>query len=1209
MQCNGKELTAIEMDELVNERPEPLISSLVVDMAPNQSEIHENPPSPQSPLHKDASSPQESAKPEPMVVKSNAAKKLQQRTSEATELHSVVKSRERGASVAYRCLDVYGFGATTDYQKTFANYPLAYLSLLRGLCGDFQKSRIDILQGFEGLVASEEMLLVLGRPGSGCTTFLKTLAGHTHGLYVDKGSWINYQGQISNDPASAFPHPDQFDAGIPPNSMHKHSRGECTYQPESDIHFPHLTVAQTLNLAALARIPSSFATRSDRKTSAKETMNKVTVALGLQRTLDTKVGSSLIRGVSGGERKRTSIAEVLVGGSPLQCWDNSTRGLDSANALQFVQTLRRASTETGSVAIVTLYQASQEIYDTFDKVSLLYEGHQIYFGTTQRAKAFFTDLGFICPERSTTSEFLCSLTNPRERTIKKGHESRVPRTSDEFVRIWNASPERQNLKEEIDLYDMKFPIDRNLKGLQHLPIAGKEIESSWNQFPSPYRIRYFEQVGLCIIRSFQRLLNDIPPPLSSIAGNCIVSIILGTMFYDMPDDTSSFFGRGVLLFFTILTNTFLAAFEGVQLWDQRPVVEKHFQYAFYRPSAEAIASMLCDLPNKLLLTAFFNIPFYFLANMRRTPAAFLIFYLFAFASLLTGSMLYRTIGALSRTLTGSIAPGADFILMLVIYTGFVLPIPSMHPWFKWFRYLNPVGYAFESLMINEFSGRQFACSTYVPQGPNYVHVKTSQRMCTVTGAEPGATFVEGAAYLSTTFQYQPENLWRNLGILFAIMSFLCTLYLLATECVSAQRSKGEVLIFRRGQEPSIKMTTDEEARNPHELRRAYPETAQKSSESTKWPDDSEVHAATFVWDNLCYDVKVKGGSRRLLDNVEGWIGPGTLTALMGASGAGKTTLLNVLANRASTGVIGGEKVVDAKYQDEGFARKVGYAQQQDMNIPTSTVREALIFSARLRQSQKYSDAEKLAYVDEVIATLDLARFANAIIGVPGEGLNIEQRKRVTIGIELAARPELLLFLDEPTSGLDSNTAWSICTLLRKLADNGQAILCTIHQPSGILFEMFHRLLFLKDGRSIYFGDIGLDSRTLIDYFYKQGARGCETEENPAEWLLEITGCAQDASSTVDWPLVWQKSREREKIKDRLKMMKEELLRSVAEIQETSSSGEFASSFAYQLYRVSQRNFEHDWRTPSFLYSKLFLTLGAVCMASNSASTANYMHRG
>ena len=777
-----------------------------------------------------------------------------------------------------------------------------------------------------------------------------------------------------------------------------------------------------------------------------------------------------------------------------------------------------------------------------------------------------------------------------ERTIRDGLDSEVPRTPEDFVRVWANSPEHEKLVEEISQYEKAFPMNR--KNLQDL----HDMRSSHQRRLLPYRISYIEQVKLCVARSFQRLRNDLPPPISSIAGNAIVSIILGSLFYNMPDDTSSFFGRGVLLFFTILTNTFLAAFEGVQLWDQRPIVEKHFQYALYRPSAEAIASMICDLPNKLLLTAFFNVPFYFLANMRRTPAAFFTFYLFAFASLLTGSMLYRTIGAMSRTLTGSIAPGADFILMLVIYTGFVLPIPSMRPWFRWFGYINPVGYAFESLMINEFSGRQFPCSNYIPQGPGYLRVSPQQKMCVTVGADSAVSIVDGTKYLRSTFQYYPQHLWRNLGILFAMMSFLCGLYLLVTEYVLAQKSKGEVLIFRRGQQPKISNTTDEEAQVTCRSQDIQPFSGEQSGSSSEWLKDDKTCAATFLWEDLCYDVKIKGGTRRLLDDVEGWVKPGTLTALMGASGAGKTTLLNVLANRASTGVISGTKMVDVKYQDEGFARKVGYAQQQDMNIPTATVREALLFSARLRQPKKYSDAQKIAYVDEVMAILDLTRFANAVIGISGEGLNIEQRKRVTIGVELAARPELLLFLDEPSSGLDSNTAWSICTLLRKLADNGQAILCTIHQPSGTLFEIFDRLLFLQDGHSIYFGKIGPHSRTLIDYFEKQKVRRCGVEENPAEWLLDVTARSQSTTSqAIDWHDAWKTSQERKGVKNTVKEMKQHLLKSV---QETSSSGEYASSFTYQLYTVTKRNFEHDWRTPSYLYSKLFLTLGAVSILAS-----------
>lgn len=987
---------------------------------------------------------------------------------------------------------------------------------------------------------------------------------------------------------------NQVISGIPPETMHKQFRGECTYQPESDIHFPHLTVTQTLDFAAQAGISSRYATRSDRKLSAKESCNATVTALGLEQTRNTKVGNALVRGISGGERKRTSIAEVLIGRSSLQCWDNSTRGLDSANALQFVRTLQRSAANTGAVAIVTLYQASQEIYDHFDKVTLLYEGRQIYFGSIHAAKPYFTKLGFVCPERAATGDFLCALTNPMERTIRAGYESKVPRTSDDFARVWANSPEYEKLVKEIGQYERAFPVSRK---------TPKNLRDTWGSHHwrlSPYQISYIEQVQLCVIRSFQRLQNDLPPSISSVAGNAIVSLILGSLFYNMPDDTSSFFGRGVLLFFTILTNTFLAAFEGVQLWDQRPIVEKHFHYALYRPSTEAIASMICDLPNKVLLTAFFNVPFYFLANMRRTPAAFFTFYLFAFASLLTGSMLYRTIGAMSRTLTGSIAPGADFILMLVIYTGFVLPIPNMQPWFRWFGYINPVSYAFESLMINKFSDRHFPCSSYIPQGPGYIEVNSHQKMCAAIGADPAVSTVDGTKYLKSTFQYCPEHLWRNLGILFAMMCFLCGLYLLATEYILAQRSKGEVLIFRRGQQLKIATTNDEEAQATCRAKDIQSFSVQQRFSSSESLKDNETCAATFLWEDLCYDVKIEGGHRRLLDDVEGWVEPGTLTALMGASGAGKTTLLNVLANRASTGVIGGTKMADAKYQDEGFARKVGYAQQQDMNIPTASVREALIFSARLRQPQKYSDAQKIAYVDEVIATLGLTGFANAVIGMSGEGLNIEQRKRVTIGVELAARPELLLFLDEPTSGLDSNTAWSICTLLRKLADNGQAILCTIHQPSGALFEMFDRLLFLQDGRSIYFGEIGPHSRTLINYFEKGNVRQCGAEENPAEWLLDVTTRGISTSQATDWHDEWHSSQERKDVKHTVKKMKEQLLASVPEI---SSSGEYASSFTYQLYTVTKRNFEHDWRTPSYLYSKLFLTLGAVCIFASPSCLA------
>ena len=133
---------------------------------------------------------------------------------------------------------------------------------------------------------------------------------------------------------------------------------------------------------------------------------------------------------------------------------------------------------------------------------------------------------------------------------------------------------------------------------------------------------------------------------------------------------------------------------------------------------------------------------------------------------------------------------------------------------------------------------------------------------------------------------------------------------------------------------------------------------------------------------------------------------------------------------------------------------------------------------------------------------------DSVVGVPGEGLNVEQRKRLTIGVELAAKPELLLFLDEPTSGLDSQTSWAICDLMEKLTKNGQAILCTIHQPSAMLFQRFDRLLFLKTGgETVYFGELGENASTMISYFERTSGIKCPKDANPAEWMLEVIGAA------------------------------------------------------------------------------------------------------
>ncbi|KAL4933792.1 ABC drug exporter AbcA [Aspergillus undulatus] len=1075
----------------------------------------------------------------------------------------------RTLGVAFGNLNVHGFGSDTDYQKSVGNVWLQALGLLRKALPGQRQRKIDILHGLDGLVEAGEMLVVLGPPGSGCSTFLKTIAGETHGFYIDKASHLNYQGATAKHIANDF-------------------RGEAIYTAEVDVHFPRLTVGDTLFFAARARAPRHIPGGVTINEYAAHMRDVIMAMFGISHTRDTIIGNDFVRGVSGGERKRVTIAEASLSMAPLQCWDNSTRGLDSANAIEFCKTLRMQADINNTTACVSLYQAPQAAYDNFDKVLVLYKGRQIYFGPTATAKQYFLDMGFECPDRQTDADFLTSMTSPKERVVRPGSEHQVPHTPDEFAARWKDSTERARLLGAIEAYNAKFSDGQQLDKFRQ---SRRAQQAKIQRVSSPYTLSYTQQIQLCLWRGWLRLKADPSITISSLFGNSIVALILGSMFYDLNGDTSSFFQRGALLFFAVLINALGCGLEMLTLYAQRGIVEKHARYALYHPSSEAFASMLMDLPYKILNTIIFNLILYFMTNLRREAGAFFFFLFVNFILTLTMSMFFRSIASLTRTLVQALPAAAIFILGLTMYTGFAIPTDYMLGWAKWIRFINPINFGFESLMVNEFHNRDFPCVNFVPSGLGYADIGSGNQVCSTVGSVAGQGFVNGDAYVESLYDYTNSHKWRNVGIIFVFMIGLMFVYLAATELILEKRSKGEILVFRHGHSALTgKSHDDEEDAGGRTVAMA---------EKTESDDLAIIERQTAIvqWKDVCYDIKVGKENRRILDHIDGWVKPGTLTALMGVSGAGKTTLLDALATRTTMGVISGEILVDGKQRDESFQRKTGYAQQQDLHLSTSTVREALTFSAVLRQPAHVPRQEKVDYVTEVIKLLDMTEYADAVIGVPGEGLNVEQRKRLTIGVELAARPALLLFLDEPTSGLDSQTSWSILDLLDKLKKNGQAILCTIHQPSAMLFQRFDRLLFLKSGgQTVYFGDVGENSHILIDYFVRNGGRPCPPAANPAEWMLEVIGAAPGSHTDIDWFSTWRKSPEYARVQEHLQELKLERSQ-LTDLARTESGQkrqnkadyrEFAAPFYEQLCEVQYRVFQQLWRSPMYIYSKTVL---------------------
>lgn len=504
---------------------------------------------------------------------------------------------------------------------------------------------------------------------------------------------------------------------------------------------------------------------------------------------------------------------------------------------------------------------------------MLYEGRQIFFGKTTEAKEYFEALGFVCPQQQTTADFLTSMTSHQERIIRPGWEGKTPRTPEEFSRAWKASLSRQRLVGEIEDYMQRHPFDG-----EHYEkfAASRRIDQSKSQrAKSPFTLSYMEQMRLTLWRSWVMLLGDPSITLTMLITNLFEALIISSLFYNMSSDSASMFRRGILLFFIVMINAFASILEMLTMYAKRRIVEKHSRYALYHPSAEALSSMVVDLPYKIVNCILLNTTLYFMSNLRREPGPFFFFLLVSFCMTLSMSMMFRLIASLSRSLSQALAPASVLLLAIALYAGFAIPPAYMKPWFGWLRWINPVYYGFESLIINEFVGRNFSCASFVPSGPGYEAVAALERVCSEAGSVPGQSFVQGGAWLSTSFGFQASHRWRNFGVIIAFTILFMGFHLVATEYIAAARSKGEVLVFTR------KAMNKRNGRQSEDIESGKASPAQVAPESDS---DAVAHiekqTSIFHWKDVCYDIKIKGEDRRILDHVDGWVKPGTLTALM-----------------------------------------------------------------------------------------------------------------------------------------------------------------------------------------------------------------------------------------------------------------------------------------------------------------------------------------
>jgi ATP-binding cassette subfamily G (WHITE) protein 2 (SNQ2) len=1013
-----------------------------------------------------------------------------------------------------------------------------------------------ILKDINAFCKDGEMLLVLGRPGAGCSSFLRVVANE-RSIFLDVTGEVSYGGLDAKE--------------------FTRYQGEAIYTPEEDTHFPMLTLKQTLTFALRCKTPGVRLPDESRRDFRQKVMGAILQMFGLVNQVHTLVGNEYVPGLSGGERKRTTISEAMVSRGAIDCWDCSTRGLDAASAYDYAKSLRVITNTLHKTTLASFYQASENIYEQFDRVLVLDKGRCIFFGHAKEAKPYFERLGFLCENRKSTPDFLTGLTNPQERKIRPGAEN-VPTNSVDLEEAYKRSPEHDRAMQEMREYEQSLIADSPIEDFKKEFLAQKAKRAGKK---SIYSASIWEQIGALVARQGAMFWGDKFGIFSRYFSVIVQGLVFGSVFYNMPLTATGGFTRGGALFSSLLFNAFLSQGELFGTFYGRRIIQKQKSYAMYHPFAYHLAQVVIDIPVTFVQCLGFSIITYFMYGLDPQADKFFVHVFILTLAALCITNFFRALGNLSPSLYLSQQFMGLLFILLLTYVGYFPSKDKMKPWLGWIFYIDPFAYAFKALFANEMKGLVFNCDkdSHVPLGSDYTD--PAYRVCSLPGALPGQTSVRAEVYLKEVYGFDVDDRASDIIVVLAFWIFFTLVNAIAVEKIEWTHGGFMRRLYKRGKAP--KQNDDA----------AEQEIARKAALATENMQPIEMSAGMFLWDELCYTVPVTkqpdgSTTRQLLDHVNGWIKPGQMTALMGASGAGKTTLLDVLAQRKTQGKVEGLMLLNGKPLRIDFERITGYVEQLDVHNGYLTVREALQYSAKLRQEPEVPLEEKLAYVERVLEMMEMTQLGDAIIGdlESGHGISVEERKRLTIGMELVAKPHIL-FLDEPTSGLDSQSSYNIIKFIRKLADAGMPLVCTIHQPSSVLFEYFDRLLLLgKGGKVTYFGDIGDNSRVLLDYFERNGARRCTPEENPAEYLLEAIGAGVGGKTDKDWVQIWRSSPEAASIRQEL----EEVKKNMTGQHDDDIPREFATTKMYQLKQLYVRFNIIFWRNPSYNVGRILQSL-------------------
>ncbi|CAN4075526.1 unnamed protein product [Withania somnifera] len=517
-----------------------------------------------------------------------------------------------------------------------------------------------ILKGVSGIVSPGEMLAILGPSGSGKTTLLTGLGGRLVNGHLNGAITYN------NKPFS--------------NSM-KRNTGFVT---QDDVLYPHLTVFETLVFTALLRLPKTFTV--EEKTAHAEV---IITHLGLTKCKDSIIGGPLLRGISGGERRRVSIGQEMLINPNLLFLDEPTSGLDSTTALRIVSTLRDLA-KGGKTVVMTIHQPSSRLFYMFDKVLLLSEGNPLYFGRGEDAMGYFSGIGFSPLVAMNPSDFLLDLSN--------GILSDDPRV------FLDALREDPTSIKQILVTAFKTNLAENLKEqLQESnthQVAEILHEKKFNQWSNSW----WHQFLVLLKRGIKERKHEAFSGLK-VGEVLVVAFLCGLLWWKSNDIQDQV---GLLFFYTDFWE-YLPMIQAIFTFPQeRVMLEKERSSGMYRLSAYFMARTVGDLPMELILPTIFTIITYWMAGLKPSAGNFFSTLFSVLYNVLVSQGLGLAIGSMIMDQISATVLGSVIVLSFTLAGGYFV---QHVPWFiAWIKYVSISQYTYKLLLGSQYSpGETYSC--------------------------------------------------------------------------------------------------------------------------------------------------------------------------------------------------------------------------------------------------------------------------------------------------------------------------------------------------------------------------------------------------------------------------------------------------------------------------------------------------------------------